>query len=224
MEDSDDQDVPQRLLDMLRIFLAASKRGDNAALILETRDKDIITKYRSVEPAAGFPAATNAPITVNAPKRKMNPARARRSLARLENFIKKKEDDKLRQEKTGRKTVAGESSSSSSQIVVDLGEGLNLAEKAGPNSPIPQVDGTLEIKDVAYTFKSEYGEEDIRHSLEEIFPPFVASLDSRVRLGRLEADHQCIVSLRNPFGQTDVLSWPEMDSGDDVFREVTRIS
>ena len=50
MEDSDDQDVPQRLLDMLGIILAASKRGDHAALILEARDKDIITKYRSVQP------------------------------------------------------------------------------------------------------------------------------------------------------------------------------
>ena len=107
----------------------------------------------------------------------------------------------MRQEKTGRKTAAGESSSSSSQLVVDLGIGLEKAEETGPHSPIPQVDGheTLEKKVVSYTFKSEYGEEDI-HSLGEIFPPFVASLDSRVRLGRLEADHQGIDSLRNPFG------------------------
>ena len=154
----------------------------------------------------------------------MNPARARRSLARLEKFTKKKEDDRLRQEKTGRKAAAGETRSSSSQLVVDLGEGCNMAEETGPNSPIPQVDGTLEKKDVTFTFKSEYGEEDIRHSLGEIFPPFVASLDSRVRLGRLAADHQCIVSLRNPFGQKNVLSWPEMDIGDDVFRELKKIS
>ena len=53
------------------------------------------------------------------------------------------------------------------------------------------------MKDVSFSFKSEYGEEYIRLALEEMFPPFVAQLDSRVRLGRLSADHQCIVSLRN---------------------------
>ena len=68
MEDSDDQDVPQRLLDMLRIFLAASKRGDNAALILEIRNKDIITKYRSVEPAAGVSATTNTQLPQMQPR------------------------------------------------------------------------------------------------------------------------------------------------------------
>ena len=77
MEDSDDQDVLRRLLDMLRIFLAASKRGDHAALILETRRKDIVTKYRSVETVAGVSTTTNTRASSNASKRKMNPARAR---------------------------------------------------------------------------------------------------------------------------------------------------
>jgi hypothetical protein len=45
-----------------------------------------------------------------------------------------------------------------------------------------------------------------------------------VRLGRLEAGHQCILSLHNSFGQTDVLSWLELDIEDDVFREVKKIS
>ena len=56
--------------------------------------------------------------------------------------------------------------------------------------------------------QSEYGEEDIRLAIEEIFPPLVAQLDSRVRLGRLSADHQCIVSLRDTLGQNVNLSWP----------------
>ena len=146
MEDSDDQAVPQRLLDMLRIFLVASKRGDNATLILETRSKNIIMKYRSVEPVAGLSATTNIPASST--KRRINPARARRSLDRLEKFKKKKEEEKLRQEKTKSKAAAGESSSSSSQLVVDLGIGLEKAEETGPHSPIPQVDGheTLEKK------------------------------------------------------------------------------
>ena len=58
-----------------------------------------------------------------------------------------------------------------------------------------------------------------------MFSPFMAQLDSRVRLGRLAADsdHQCIVSLRIPSGPKKMLSWPEMPSGDDVFREVKKI-
>ena len=76
-----------------------------------------------------------------------------------------------------------------------------------PHSPILRVDGQDAVlcKDVSYTFKSEYGEEDIRSSLEEMFPPFVAQLDSRVRLGKLAAVHQCIVSLRIPSGQKEML-------------------
>ena len=156
-------------------------------------------KNRSVETVTGISATTNTPATST--KRRMNPARARRSLARLENFKKKKAEEKLKQEKAESKAASGESRCSPSQLVVDLGKGLVNSEETGPDSPIPQVDGQemLENDEVSYTFKSEYGEEDILHSLGEIFPPFVASLNSRVRLGRLEADHQCIVGLRDPF-------------------------
>jgi hypothetical protein len=176
-----------------------------------------------VEPVAGVSASTNTQATST--KRRMNPARARRSLGRLESFKKKKEEEKLRQEKTDSKAATGEYRSSPSQLVIDLGIGLENSEETGPHSPIPQVDGqsTLDNNEVSYTFKSEYGEEDIRHSLGEIFPPFVASLDSRVRLGRLEADHQCIVSLRHPFGHKGILSWPENGRDNDVFRDVKKI-
>ena len=51
------------------------------------------------------------------------------------------------------------------------------------------------------------------------FPPLVAHLDLRVRLGR----HQCIKSLRIPSGHKEMLSWPEMPSGDDVICEVKKI-
>ena len=43
-----DQDVPQRVLDMVRMFLASSTRGDHTVLTLETRNQQIVTKYRSV--------------------------------------------------------------------------------------------------------------------------------------------------------------------------------
>ena len=43
------QDVPQGVLDMVRMFLASSTRGDHTVLTLETRNQQIFTKYRSVE-------------------------------------------------------------------------------------------------------------------------------------------------------------------------------
>ena len=76
MEDSVDQDVPQRLLDMLRIFLAASKIGDHAVLILETRRKDIVTKYRSVDPVAGVSATTNTPSFLKCNQEKDEPSQS----------------------------------------------------------------------------------------------------------------------------------------------------
>ena len=58
-----------------------------------------------------------------------------------------------------------------------------------------------------------------------LFTPFVAQLDSRVRLGRLSADHQCIiVNLRTVLGQSERFSWPKMTMGEDVFQELKRIS
>ena len=43
------QDVPPRVMDLLRIFLAASFRREEAVLTLKTSKKAISTKYRSVE-------------------------------------------------------------------------------------------------------------------------------------------------------------------------------
>ena len=38
------QDVPLRVMEMLRIFLAASSRGEEAALVLEARNGKLTTK------------------------------------------------------------------------------------------------------------------------------------------------------------------------------------
>ena len=72
MEDSDsDQDVPQRVWDMVRIFLASSTRGDHSVLTLETRDQKIVTKYISVETVAG--ATANTPVTKKTKSRGTQP-------------------------------------------------------------------------------------------------------------------------------------------------------
>ena len=68
------QDVPPRVMDLLRIFLAASPRGEEAVISLETSKKAISTKYRSVESPAGVPAAPNN--TTLPENKKKNPARA----------------------------------------------------------------------------------------------------------------------------------------------------
>ena len=62
-------------MDLLKIFLGARSRGENAVLILETRGKTIST--------------TNTPLSK---KGRKNPARVERSQLRLEKFMKKKED------------------------------------------------------------------------------------------------------------------------------------
>ena len=80
------EDVPPCVLDLLKIFLASSSRGEKAILILETQNKAIKTKYRSMDPADGSPAV---PTSTNTRRRK-NPAQVRRSKLRLVAFKKKK--------------------------------------------------------------------------------------------------------------------------------------
>ena len=53
-------------------------------LVLESRNMQIFTKYRSVEKVAG-PSAPTSTTTITSSKKKRNPARARRSKLRLEN-------------------------------------------------------------------------------------------------------------------------------------------
>ena len=49
-------DLPSRVLDLLKTFLAANSRGETAVLVLETKNKAVNTKYRSVDTEAGSPA------------------------------------------------------------------------------------------------------------------------------------------------------------------------
>jgi hypothetical protein len=71
-------------------FFSASSRGEHTLFILETRKTIINIHYKSVEVVAG-PSATTS--TSTSPKKKMNPARARRLKARLELFIKKRVEE-----------------------------------------------------------------------------------------------------------------------------------
>ena len=135
-------DLPTRVLEVLRIFLAASSRGEKAVLVLETKSKAVTTKYRSVEVIVGGMLAP-AQATISARRRK-NPARARRSQLRLEVFRAKKleEKAKLEHHQTLDNNAAGISSSIPNKLVLELAKQTDktlVTPLAG--TAIPQVNG-----------------------------------------------------------------------------------
>ena len=92
--------------------------------------------------------------------------------------------------------------------------------ESGLNSPILQLDGLESKREVMFTFKSEYGVEDIEYSLSKIFPEkAVPALVFRVRIGPRSADHLCTLEIKEVDGQSFV--WPPMNADDkEVFIEI----
>ena len=203
------QDVPVQVLDQLRIFLAASSRGEEAVLILETRKNKLTTKYRSVELLAGAPASTIS----SKPNRKVNPSRARRSKLRMELLTKRKLEEKKEQEEGSQelapaeevtRLATGDTSSTANRLVLDLSkDGEDKPDETGRASPIIQLDGDGDEnqeseKKMIYAFSSDYAEKDIVETLKEFFPDessIMPTLKSRVRTRRLSATHICTVEL-----------------------------
>ena len=153
MVDANAQDLPSKVTNVLRIFLAASARGEQAELVLETRNGMLTTKYRSSETVDGAPATPSA----NPRKKKMNPARARRSRLRLEEFKAKKLNQKQMDspavedsaiEKNDREKVRDandeqkEASNSTQVLVLELKQAKDIPVTNELASPIPQIDGT----------------------------------------------------------------------------------
>ena len=93
-------------------------------------------------------------------------------------------------------------------------------------SPILQVDGEAMEEDQAkYYFGSMYAEEDILYTLDEIFPrsEMIFTLESRVRVEPLSAQHLCIVKVRR-LAKGRSLSWPDMSASQAViFEEIKKI-
>ena len=219
MADISDQDMPVRVMEMLRIFLAASSRGEDAALVLETRKGVLTTKYRSVENVAGVPAST-----INISKKKINPARARRSKARLEEFVKKKVTEK--------NAVGDITPSSSNRLILELAKPKDKPVETRLASPILQLDGAtnVEVNQVEdttimfFSFKSKHSEEDIINSLREILPDdgvTSTTLVLRDRLRDHSPDHACTLKVQSAIKN---FCWPQMKSSlVDVFREIKRI-
>ena len=171
VDTTNDQDVPKRMMDMLRMFLAASSAGEHCVFVLESKNKMISTKYRSVEVAPGTPVHSHGS---GIPKKK-NPAGARRSKLRLEEFLKKKREASKEHPKTGvqvsRKCVdAGATSNTTNQLICDLKQGVNSPVETRLSSKIPQVDGEHVLDHQTYVFKSDYALEDVEDTLNEILP------------------------------------------------------
>ena len=138
---------------------------------------------------------------------------------------------------TGEKEVggqaAGNTSSSTKRLVLDLGNKEIRDVGTSSASPIPQVDGVgegrtqNEAEKVIFTFKSDFGEEDITYTIEEIFKDSVdirSNLMSRVRLKPLKAMHMCTVELKLAAGKKASFSWPDMKYDQrEVFQELKRI-
>ena len=222
--------MPPSVQDLLRIFLAASSRGEHASLVLESRRKTITSKYRCVEMLAGTPAPTITPRNM---QKKMNPARQRRSRIRQEEYFRKKNEQA---EASGNQKSADSlpnHTAGAQQLVVQLDnqQAGNLVDNGADG--IPQVDGsdkpaeedTNEVE-ACFTFVSDYGDEDVRDSLRELLEdnlvPSPPTLVSRVRVEKLSADHLCKVTLQIPVTKKD-FSWPELPGYPDMFKNVKRL-
>ena len=191
--------------------MAASSRGERAVLVLETKDKALSTRYRSVEDDGdGVPASSTSHTG-----KKKSPARARRSQIRLETFMKKKSEEKAKMEQKkvlDNKAAGVTSSCTSNKLVLDLAKQDSKAVGTGLPSPILQVDGESEEEPAKYSFQSSYHEEDVMYTLREIFPPSEVklTLESRERRNPLDACHICTVMVK-PIATDRKLLWPEMN-------------
>ena len=77
----------------------------------------------------------------------------------------------------------------------------------------------LEENYVTYSFQSDYGKWDIEDTLKELFPNDVATIESRVRMTPLGADHLGSVKVKS-----QSFSWPEMKGENtEIIREIQRI-
>ena len=159
---------------MLKIFLPTSSRGETSVLVLDTKNKAVTNKYKSVEPVDGKPDKPR-PST----RKSQNPVTVRRSQLWLETFIKKKVEEKASNDNQQAldKPAAGAS-------VLELSKKEDIVATGLP-SHILQVDGETEEDEAKFFFESSYHEDDVMDTLEDIF------LESEVDL-TLEFKPKCM--------------------------------
>ena len=224
MVDITQSDIPSNVLELLKMILAARTRGEQAVLILETRNGTLATKFRSTESEAGTPASP----TLTRPTKRKTPSRARRSQLRLEKFkLKKIEEERKAVHLHAGTQLEGVTShaagDSSQRLVLKLSSNKEMPMDSSLSNSILQVDGLdcpVDKENAKFTFVSNYGKEDIEYTLEEIFPEKNCTLSSYVRYKPKSADHLCNVSVNEC---PDGFVWPPMNSlQNEVIRELKK--
>jgi hypothetical protein len=115
-----------------------------------------------------------------------------RSKLPLEQFLSKKEEEKLKKQQTGSQTAAG------CKLILDLAkEGQVMPVGTGFLSPILQVDEEV-VEEDQDSFVSMYAEEDMVYTIDEIFSrsEVICTLESRVHVEPLSAHHLCILKVK----------------------------
>ena len=152
------------------------------------------------------PPATTSPTRSS---RRKNPARAKRSRLRLEKFNQQKEEEKLTQQDIGSQ-VPADVEATSKQLIIELDTKRDQVLGTSLPSPMVQFDGPMEEGKVKYTFLSDYAEEDIKYTLDEIFPKKNAFLNYMVQCRPQSAECLCTVEVMTDSGQE--FFWPAMDT------------
>ena len=142
MVDITQSDIPSNVLELLKMILAARTRGEQAVLILETRNGTLATKFRSTESEAGTPASP----TLTRPTKRKTPSRARRSQLRLEKFkLKKIEEERKAVHLHAGTQLEGVTShaagDSSQRLVLKLSSNKEMPMDSSLSNSILQVDG-----------------------------------------------------------------------------------
>ena len=110
------------------------------------------------------------------------------------------------------------------KLVIVLDDNKNKDEEVidpGNISPILQVDGNMEDdQTVQFSFTSNYAEEDIKYTLDEIFPNKNCSLESYEPCKPRSAEHFCTVKVKDAERK---FTWPSLDSiQKDVIRDLKK--
>ena len=126
---------------------------------------------------------------------------------RCRNCVDCKNAEKVEEISTENADAQVDEAKPSNQLIIELD-----TKRVGTSLPSPmvQLDGPMEEGKVKYTFLSDYAEEDIKYTLEEIFPKKNALLISMVQCRPRSAECLCTVEVKIDSGQE--FFWPEMDS------------
>ena len=118
------------------------------------------------------------------------------------------------------KDTAG--ATSSTKLLLELSRMEDKSLGTSLPSPILQVDGGQAVDETSkYTFGSDYHDDDIKYTLEEIFPDKHVNLESLKQCKPRSADYLFSVDVKLSSGQKS--TWPEMNAEQfPVFKELKK--